>query len=349
MPRLFARKFVCFYCNRRSAQDRKAGVWQWQCEQCDAVNHLDEVPFFPPSCRYPYGAATKALQHGEITDPPIPSPQTPLPTRYVINQPQLHPQGTNPSDRSLFCPRCLQNQHIVNQALAEYLPSPDDPTYLEFEHALPGYRRKMEERFPQVCDACAPAVDDRIRSTGYAAKTDHLRRMMDRTRGQGAIRKSWNWKSFVVMFGGVGWSLGFVAHLTFHVLGALPTTEVDGGLSDPSDTQSALKCFVQAAIDLRCPPSCNQPFHALLGYGLGLSLVCCWWNPRIQFKLRGGYGRVVGRADYYKLQMVALAIRFVSWKLAPPETTLAINYQTVRATHAFSLVVEALVQLFFIR
>ena len=46
MPRLFGRKFVCFYCNRRSAQDRKAGVRQWQCEQCEAVNHLDEVRLF---------------------------------------------------------------------------------------------------------------------------------------------------------------------------------------------------------------------------------------------------------------------------------------------------------------
>lgn len=43
MPRLLQRKFVCFYCNRRSAQDRRAGIQQWQCEQCEAINYLDEV------------------------------------------------------------------------------------------------------------------------------------------------------------------------------------------------------------------------------------------------------------------------------------------------------------------
>lgn len=43
MSQLLRRKLVCFYCNRRSAQDRKHGIRQWQCERCDAVNHLDEV------------------------------------------------------------------------------------------------------------------------------------------------------------------------------------------------------------------------------------------------------------------------------------------------------------------
>ncbi|KAL8670159.1 MAG: hypothetical protein Q9168_005292 [Polycauliona sp. 1 TL-2023] len=322
MPRLFARKFVCFYCNRRSAQDRKAGVGQWQCEQCDAVNHLDE--------------------HGEITDPPIPSPQTPLATRYVNHQPPSLSSGTNLNDRPLFCPRCLQNQHIVNQALAEYLPPQDDPTYLDFEHALPSYRKKMEERFPQVCDVCAPAVEDRIRSTGYAAKTDHLRRMMDRTRGQGVVCKSWSWKNFVVMFGGIGWTFGFLAHLAFHLLGALPTGGSEDELKDPDDLQSVLMCLVSSAKHLRYPPLCNQYFRTVLGYSLGFGLLCCWWNPKMQFKLRGGYGRVVGRADYYKLQLVALAIRSVSWKVTALDTALVIDPQNVRATHAISVVLEAL-------
>lgn len=43
MPRLLARKLVCFYCNRRSAQDRGVEIQQWKCEKCDAVNYLDKV------------------------------------------------------------------------------------------------------------------------------------------------------------------------------------------------------------------------------------------------------------------------------------------------------------------
>ncbi|KAL8909564.1 MAG: hypothetical protein Q9171_004973 [Xanthocarpia ochracea] len=225
----------------------------------------------------------------------------------------------------------------------------DDPRYSEFEYALPDYRKKMEERFPQVCDICAPAVDDRIRSTGYAAKTDHLRRMMDQTRGKGIIRKSWSWKNFVVLLGGIGWSVSLAGHLALHVLEALPTTETDHGLSDPDDIQPTLLCFVQGAYDLEYPPSCSQRFHAILGYCLGLSLLCCWWNPKMQYKLSGGHGRVVGRVDYYKLQMMALAIRFVTWKLAVTESTFAIEPQSARAIHAFGLVLEILLSILSLR
>lgn len=66
MPRLLRRKFVCFYCNRRSAQDRRDGVQQWQCEQCDAVNHLDEV-------RWIFRNMSLLVEHSSVTNRPLPS------------------------------------------------------------------------------------------------------------------------------------------------------------------------------------------------------------------------------------------------------------------------------------
>ena len=43
MAPVLRRKLICFYCNCHSAQDRRRGLQQWQCENCDAVNHLDQV------------------------------------------------------------------------------------------------------------------------------------------------------------------------------------------------------------------------------------------------------------------------------------------------------------------
>ncbi|KAL8807687.1 MAG: hypothetical protein Q9200_004560 [Gallowayella weberi] len=318
MPRLFGRKFICFYCNRRSAQDRKAGVRQWQCEQCEAVNHLDD-------------------QHGEITDPPVPAQQTPIPTRYVQPLPRSHSPVSNLNDRSLFCSRCLQNQHIVSQALAEYLPSQDDPNYPDFERALPAYRKKMEERFPQVCGECAPAVEDRIWSTGYAAKTDHLRRLMDRTRGKDVTRKRWDFKNTVVFLAGCGWLVALTAYLYCHILGSFPTTEVKDGFVDHHNPKSFLMYFL---IDLPVRPPYNGLVKSILAHRLTLSLICFWWNPRMNYKLRGGFGRVVGRTDYYQLQLVTLAVRFVTWKLGAKEPILPLDPQTNRAVHAFGVVLE---------
>ena len=53
MASLLRRKLVCFYCGCRSAQKQDGRVRRWQCEKCEAVNHLDEVCLFFLSFRGP--------------------------------------------------------------------------------------------------------------------------------------------------------------------------------------------------------------------------------------------------------------------------------------------------------
>lgn len=246
--------------------------------------------------------------------------------------------------RSLFCQRCIQNQHIVNQALAEYLPSQDDPRYLEFERKLSGYRRKMEADFPQVCETCAPAVEDRIRSTGYAAKADHLRRTMDRTRGTGVTHNSWTRMRVVALLGAIGWLTGLLGHLSWNILGVLPMIQAEDGLVDNDNPQSLVKCFVYGAFNLQFTPSCEELAQPLPAYAFVLSLLCFWWNPRMQYTLRGGYSRIVGYVEYYKLQLVALVIRYLGWKMVAKDSAVRIDPQAARALHAFSLVAGSMVR-----
>ncbi|KAL8899100.1 MAG: hypothetical protein Q9207_006370, partial [Kuettlingeria erythrocarpa] len=323
MPQLLRRKLICFYCNRRSAQDRTTGIRQWQCERCEAVNHLDE--------------------DGEITDPPV--QEAPNPARYARPLRRSISPASGLHDRSLFCQRCLQNQHIVNQALAEYLPAQDDLRYVEFEKKLPQYRRNMESRFPQVCETCAPAVEDRIRSTGYAAKTDHLRRMMNRTRGAGVTYKSWSWKRLGALMGAFGWSVGLLGQLLWHALGALPGGLTEDGLIDDDGPQSIPACLRYTVSSLQLNQSCNDLWQPWLAYALGFSLLCFWWNPRMQYKLRGGQGRIVGHVEYYKLQLIALATRYLSWKLMAKNSAILTDPQAVRALHAFTLVLQVILTL----
>ncbi|KAI4098884.1 MAG: hypothetical protein L6R37_006247 [Teloschistes peruensis] len=280
-----------------------------------------------------------ANSNGEITDPPA---QTFTSTRYV--QPQAHsllPEAS-PPENSLFCQRCLQNQHIVHQALSGYLPSQDHPEYFEYERGLPGYRRTMEERFPQVCVKCAPAIERQIRATGYAAKSDHLRRLMERNRGAGLRRSSWTWKSFLVSLGAMGWSMGLAAHLIWHLLGALPHLPTEYGLVDEDASQSVLSCFFISALTLQSSPSCEQRLQPSLIYAFSMSLLCVWWNPKMQYKLGGGYGRIVGSMDFYKSQCLALILRFLSTTLAARRYSFLQDQRTARALHALSLVIELL-------
>ncbi|KAL8829543.1 MAG: hypothetical protein Q9170_006120 [Blastenia crenularia] len=317
MSGLLRRKLLCFYCNRRSAQDRKTGIQQWQCEKCDAVNYLDE--------------------NGEVADPPV--QETNTSKRYAQPRPRSISPDANHLQRSLFCQRCIQNQHIVNQALAEYLPSQDDPRYLEFERRSFEYRKKMEADFPQVCEKCAPAVEDRIRSTGYAAKTDHLRRMMHRTRNGGMTHNCWSWKRVVAMLGAIGWSIGLLGQFLLNILGSFPMIEADEGLRDYDEPDSMTRCIVHGAFSLQSTYLCKGLTQPLLGYACASSLLCFWWNPRMQYKLAGGYGRIVSHIEYYKLQLMALVIRFISWKVMAKDSPVQIDPQAARALHGFSLVV----------
>ncbi|KAL8737500.1 MAG: hypothetical protein Q9181_001630 [Wetmoreana brouardii] len=317
MPQLLRRKLVCFYCNRHSAQDRKAGIRQWQCEQCDAINYLDE--------------------NGEITDPPT---QVCTPARYAQVQSRPVFPETSPLERSLFCQRCIQNQYIVNQALAEYLPAQDDPRYPEFERALPAYREKMENRFPQVCEDCTPAVVSRIRDTGYAAKADNLRRLNDRSRNASTQHRSQSWKNLVVLLGATGWSIGLMGQLAWHIVGALPKSQAEDGLVDGEVIQTVFSCLYESALNFQARRSCNNLLQQLPAYALGLSLLCFWWNPKMQYKLRGGCGRIVGSTEYYKLQLIALVARVLSWKLATKEPTFLKDSQISRALQALNLVLQ---------
>ena len=245
--------------------------------------------------------------------------------------------------RSLFCQRCVQNQHIVNQALAEYLPSQDDPRYADFERRLPGYRRKMETDFPQVCENCAPAVADRIRATGYAAKADHLRRMMDRTRGTSMRHRSWTWKRLAVLLGAIGWSTGLLGQLSWNILGTLPTIHAEDGLVNDDQPQSVAKCFIHGTLNLQPTSSCTKLIQPLMLYALALSFLCFWWHPRMQYKLRGAHGRIVGHVEFYKLQLILLVIRVLAWKLIGKVSAISPGPQAARAVHAFSLVVGVIV------
>lgn len=279
-------------------------------------------------------------QNGEIMDPPAQA--TSSSKRYA--QPRSRPASPKSGfQRSLFCPRCIQNQHIVNQALAEYLPSQDDPRCMQFERKIPEYRRKMEADFPQVCETCAPAVEDRIRSTGYAAKTDHLRRMMNRTRGAGITFNSWTWKRVGGVLGTIGWTTGFLGQLCWDLFGALPPTHADDGLPSEDEPQSIATCLISGTLNIQSTPSCNELLQPMLVFTFVLSLLFFWWNPRMQYKLRGGYGRIVGYIEYYKLQLIALAIRYAGWKLMAKDSVVHIDPQATRALHAFSLVAGIMV------
>lgn len=356
MPALLRPRLTCFYCGSRSAQRRKGQVRQWKCEKCEAVNYLDEVStrfgdtheldlstvLHIPSEPIEIKADVRRLtQNGEITDPP--ASETPNPIRFAQPVPRsASPVNLPDSDGTLFCSTCLKNQHLVTQALAAYLPAPTDPRYTYFEESYPAYRQSLEERYPQVCPHCAPAVEARIRAAGYVAKTDHLRRMVDRTRA-GEIRhnkgKGGTWRRFAVGVVGVAWWSSILIQVLWHLLGAIQESiqEEDIELREgfAASIAAALLCIVEALQNQRIDRNCIRWTAAPVGATIWLGLAVAWWNNKLARKLGAPQSRLVGWGDHFKLQVVILGTRAVAWWLLKSHELAHMSGTVYRAAHAY--------------
>ena len=279
-------------------------------------------------------------QNGEITDPP--ALETSSTVRYAqsIRRPSS-PVFTSP-DETLFCATCLKNQHLLTQSLASYLPSTTHPDYDTYEASYPKYRKRLEEEYPQVCEDCEPRVRDRIRATGYAAKTDHLRRMMERTREDITSQQKVDWRYLVVYLGTVGWWAGLIGGILWDALGTL--TLASDGLRDSDETSSLLSCLQNSFWSRGVGQVCTDGIKPIASWAIAVSLLSFWWNPRLSTKIQGRGGRMVGLSEYYKLHGLSLATRFVVLYTLRGSTGSQLSPQSTKAIHAFMVVFSLVVR-----
>ncbi|OCL01354.1 hypothetical protein AOQ84DRAFT_306862 [Glonium stellatum] len=318
MPALLRRNLACFYCGRRSAKKQTGQIRQWQCENCEAVNYLDE--------------------NGQITDPP--AAETPkVPVQYAHTVPRATSPELGSPDETLFCQTCQKNQYLLTQALSEYLPPQNDPKYAEYEASISQYRRSLEERYPQVCANCAPRVRQRIRAAGYAAKTDHLRRMMQRTRhGSAPSRKvGWVWRNVLVFLGGQAYVISIILSLIWHIFGVFLNPIPEYGMR-PVEAPGPKVCLTQAARDYEVEQACFSSMTPLAKDGLVLGIFSFWWNNRLNKKLKGSGGRMVGLSAHMKFQVIMLAARAASIWFLQEVGTIKLALQVFRAAHLFMII-----------
>ncbi|MCJ1286994.1 hypothetical protein MMC26_006341 [Xylographa opegraphella] len=321
MASLLRRGLRCFYCGSRSSRKGTPGLQQWQCEACEAVNHLDE--------------------NGEIADPPAVTDTPNIRYARTIERP-VSPSFQQ-SDGSLFCNTCVKNQHILTQALASYLPSPTDPQYPDYEKQYPEYRRGLEERYPQVCDNCKPRVQQRLQATGYAAKTDHLRRMMDKSRAVKGSQYRWSWRHVVAHAGGSGWLLALIGQILWNALGA--SANFEGDLRDYT-FPILLQNYLQQSFGPEWKiPKISDLTGSLASGSLVLGMLSIWWNPRLSNKISGQVGRLIGLSEFYKLQGILNLTRLLAWYSIGKDQGFHLDSSATKAVHAIMLVFNLIVSL----
>ncbi|KAL2755281.1 hypothetical protein ACRALDRAFT_1082422 [Sodiomyces alcalophilus JCM 7366] len=270
---------ACFYCGKRSSIKFDGQIRDFLCLHCDATNYLDET------------SRAKGAQYA------IPRPQSP---------------DLGSQSQSVFCATCLKNQHLFTASLAQYLPDdPDHPDYAHLEKSYYKFRRRLEERYPQICAECEPKVAARVDQAGYKARTDHLRRMMDKSRQRLSAPKRWTPLDGFDSLGRWLWLSGLASQLLWHLVSVstLVTTRTPGPLRDPDEDSS------RSLLLLRQLTHALPSAHSLASLSIWVSVASAWWNPRFVQVSRGFSKHVLGLSQWYIFQVLVILVRFIGVRI----------------------------------
>ncbi|KAH7021238.1 Ima1 N-terminal domain-containing protein [Microdochium trichocladiopsis] len=294
MPSLRARRrLVCFYCGRRSSLYFE-GQPKFNCTSCEATNWLDK--------------------DGEITDPPTVD-RTPVQyaiprkSRASTSPPSASPSSPLASHDSLFCATCLRNQHMLRSSLAQF-EWPEDSTgaeYLAREKKYHLLRTDLERRYPQVCADCEPRVEKRLHEASYTAQTDHLKRMITKTRSQRAEVKNWSVLDLLDVGGKWAWHGSYVLQFAWHAV-MLCGLLADGVAA--AETESAWA--MSGARMLRQVTRSSLGSQRVLSLAIQIGLCSFPWNPRFKQSIRGFTAHIIGFKQWYTYQLLAVLVRMVS-------------------------------------
>lgn len=217
--------------------------------------------------------------------------------------------------------------------LAEYLPEPDDLRYPEYERKLPQYRASLEARYPQVCRDCEPRVRERLKLTGYAAKTDHLRRLAETTRRTHHAEDRSNSLRILFVLGGLFWGLAQLGQIVWHAaeLGSLIPGD-EPWLSERAKFLLRTIHEIAGQKDLEFAGENDWSFGKI---PLVLSVCCLWWNPAL---LRKSWWQTPGIGEFYKLQVLLNVARFLVWRFLGTDLSRDLEPTHLRAVHATAMV-----------
>ncbi|KAJ5894333.1 hypothetical protein N7495_006024 [Penicillium taxi] len=311
----FTKRLRCFGCGQRPSQTIRGPIRKFHCDHCGTENYLDE--------------------NGDITDPPVDE----------TNPDVYGPSGSPPpfesvdfKESDLFCSKCLRNQHLLAISLAEYLPPSDDPNSAEYEDKFAQYRSEMEDRYPQVCDACEPRARQRIKQAGYDAKADYLGRMMDQSRASKVARRARNrsWQSLLVYIGALSYWVSVFGQFAWNAVSALTVPS-----SQYLDT-SFSSCAGQTLEMRRIPSECAFDLAPYAGMALVAGFLSLWWNPKLRMKVDGKFGRFARLGEYYQIQLITLVSRCVFWALLNDPSSSGLDPSLPPALHMFMIIFTVL-------
>lgn len=179
-----------------------------------------------------------------------------------------------------------------------------------------------------MCAECEPKVQEQLQKAGYTAKTDHLKRMMDRTRAQ---RQQVKKRGPLDIIDGVGewtWNIAFLLQFAWHA-SVLCAIFVRQGRQGDAEHWAIFSLRETCKSILEVSPSSNH----LIRWAINLSLAAFAWNPRFKQTIRGFTSHILGLRQWYTYQLVIVFIRGACLLISQHEDSRGIPAMTQLGAH----------------
>ena len=192
----------------------------------------------------------------------------------------------------------------MTSVLAQY-EWPDEtsgPELAAAERKFWALRKDMENRYPQMCADCEPKVEKGLREASYTARTDHLRRMMDRTRTRQQETRRRGILDVFDIAGRWTWNLGFMLQFWWH---ATVLVTLLGAIYSEENYWVSLAFRTANRLGARKLPHEDH----LIRWAIHSSMLSFPWNPRFKQTIRGFTTHILGFKQWYTYQILILLIR----------------------------------------
>ena len=167
--------------------------------------------------------------------------------------------------------------------------------------------------------------------------------MMEQTRGTGSRHRAWGQKSAAVAVGEAAWYISLLGQFLWHLINVLKAREDSDALLDVEALPSLSICLQRDLRNSSIAPACARVYSSVVGFALCLGLLSIWWNPRLKQNFKPRRGRITGMGEYYKLQVIFLAVRFAAWTVLAKAPSFDFDTRTAMGIHSFMLVFTILV------
>ena len=142
---------------------------------------------------------------------------------------------------------------------------------------------------------------ERMREAGRTAKTDHLRRLMDRSRTKKSVDRL-SFSGVVSLAGKWLWYLGLLGQIFWNIMALVAVAQHDNPNAMANILRPPLTSFLGKCIQISTSRTWARA-------GLWCSVCSIWWNPMFKQMNSGFMKHIRGFGDWYKLQFLLVVIR----------------------------------------